>query len=244
VKGKLVPRLHLVARGDRRVVADARLREPAEPVLRVEPRSHDFGASHLNEPDDTSFSVTNVGTGVLSGGVSFLDGASQDFQIVSGASYADLAPGGPAHGVTVRFLPTTAGAKTEQILFDVSGGRVGAQIVTLRGVGGVGTLSVEPAGPIEFPDTAVGGEAALDVTVRNTGDGPLEGRATLTGSAEFELAKSNSGPAQTSIDYDLAPGEALDFVVRFRPATPGTKDGTLQLTGGGGASVALSGQTP
>jgi hypothetical protein len=125
----------------------------------------------------------------------------------------------------------------------VNGGRVGAQLVTLSGIGGLGTLEVDPE-TIEFPDTALGAVANEVVTVRNAGDGPLEGSAALSGDAAFELAESSLGPALARIDYELEAGEEVELVVRFRPVTPGTKSATLQLTGGDGASVSLSGSTP
>jgi hypothetical protein len=241
--GTLVPKLKLVARADRKVTAKAKLTEATDPVLSVTPTSFDFGALHLDDTDDQAFAVTNVGAGTLSGEANFLEGDSEDFVILDGENeYADLDPNSPAQNVVIRFAPTSAGPKSAQFLFDVGGGRIGAQVVTVTGVGGIAELAVDP-NSIDFPDTAVGVAVFENVTITNTGDGVLSGRATVTG-ADFGVAPLGSNNTVPFIDYELDPGEDTAFSVRFQPASTGDKTGAVNLTGGGGATVPLSGSTP
>ena len=239
----LVPKLRLALCAQCKTVAKAQLTDAIEPVLRVTPASVDFGALRLDENQARTLDLANVGAGSLSGEARFLDGDGGPFSVESGESYVGIVPGAPPHAVSVRFEPTTAGAATEQILFDVNGGRVGAQIVTVTGVGGIAEISVAPAS-IAFPDTAVGTDETIGVTVTNVGDGQLQGSATLGGSLDFQLLAAGLGIPQPEIDYDLAPSGSVSFFVRFRPLSTGSKSDTLTLTGGGGATVPVTGDTP
>ena len=241
-KDSLVPKLNLLATADRQVRAEGKLTEAVDPVLSVTPTSFDFGALHLAAEALHAFSVANVGAGVLLGEASLLTGTGGDFGIVDVASYGPLELGGATASISIRFTPTTPGAKTAQFLFDVGGGRVGAQVVTLTGEGGIAELTVDPVA-ITFDDTPVLGSAFETVTVTNTGDGQLTGDATLTGD-DFALLEPGSIIPEDSLHYELDPGEDFAFSVRFRPTILGDKTGSLELTGGGGATVPLSGGTP
>jgi hypothetical protein len=241
--GSLVPRLRLRVRADRQVKLRGKLEEPLEPVLSVTPTRFDFGASHLGDRQDHAFEVSNVGVGALSGEARFLAGSSVDFGFSGDASYVALTPGSTPQRIILSFQPSSAGTKTAQIRFEAGSGRVGAQIVTVSGVGGIAEIEVTP-NQVAFPDTAIGARAFETVTVENVGDGVLEGTATLAGSPAFGLARSAGGIPRESIEYSLAPGAALSFVVSFRPIAAGDQTGSLTLTGGGGATLAVSGGTP
>jgi hypothetical protein len=239
----VVPKLNLVARADRKVTAKAKLTEAVDPVLQVTPTSFDFGALHLDESDDQAFEVSNVGAGELSGDASFLSGDEEDFTIVDGeSSYGPLDPNSTPENIFIRFEPTSAGPKSAQFLFDVGGGRIGARIVTVSGVGGIPLLAVDP-NSIDFPDTALNTSVFETVTVSNVGDGVLSGVATATGT-DFAIALLGQPNPIDAIPYTLDPGEDLSFSVRFRPTTTGAKTGAVVLTGGGGATIPLTGDTP
>jgi hypothetical protein len=240
-----VPTLELVARAARKLSARGKLTDAVEPVLAVTPSSFDYGALRLNDTRDHDYSVTNVGAGLLSGEVSFLDGVGEQFSVVAGESYVDLAPSDPPHVVTIRFEPTSAGAASEAVLFDVDGGRVGAQIVAVSGEGGIAVLSIVPDS-IAFADTDPNQETVVKLDVTNSGDAPLVGTATVTGSTTFTIGLSAAGPWLRMLDYDLDPSEGIEIHVRFRPTIPSTTDetGTIAFTGGGDPTVPLSGGTP
>jgi hypothetical protein len=241
---KLVPQVKLRMLASRKLAATSKLTEPIDPVLSVTPSgSFDFGAVHLNASADTSFSLLNVGAGVLSGEAHFLPGSDAEFSLVSGESYDDLQPGDPSHAVVVRFAPTTTGAKSAQLLFDVGGGRIGAQLVTLSGVGGIAQIAVTPAS-LDFPGIALGDEDSASVTVKNTGDGVLVGSAQLGGATDFALSLTDPGNLATRIDYSLDPGAQRTLFVHFQPTRTGDQSATLTFSGGGGATVSLTGSTP
>lgn len=241
-KNSLAPKLNLVARADRKVTAKSKLVEAVDPVLSVTPTSFDFGALHLDETKDQAFAVTNAGAGVLSGEVTFLSGDADDFEIASAADYGPLDPDSPAENIFIRFAPTAAGNKSAQFLFDVNGGRVGAKVVTVTGVGGIAELTVDPTS-IDFLDTAVNNSVFQTVMISNTGDGILTGQATTTGSAFAIVPLGTQNPVAV-LPYTLDPGQSRSFSVRFLPTTTGEQTGALILTGGGGAQVPLTGATP
>jgi hypothetical protein len=238
--GSLVPKLNLVASADRKLTAKGKLTEPVDPVLSVTTASFAFGALHIGDSLEKTFAVTNVGAGVLAGEASFLDGDGDDFSFTGDETYQALTPGGPAHDVTLHFEPTSPGPKTEQILFDVGGGRVGAQLVTVTAEGGIAELSVAPTS-LTFASISVGATAAQAVTVTNTGDGILAGSAAITGSVDFGVSLLAAGNLLGRIDYDLDPTESVTFFVLFTPSVAGARTASLMLTGGGGATVALAG---
>lgn len=236
----LVPSLNLVARAERKVTAKAKLTEAVDPVLKVAPTTFDFGALHLDAEADHSFEVSNVGAGILAGEAKFLSGDSADFTIQDGEStYGPLDPNSPAQHIVIVFSPQTRGSKSATFRFDVDGGIVGAQTVTVTGVGGIAHLVVDP-NAVDFADTAINTSAIQTITLTNDGDGVLTGSATVTG-ADFALVPLGQQNPVTGIDYTIDPGDTKQFSLRFRPTAVGDKAGTLTLTGGGGASVALTG---
>lgn len=235
-----VPQLNLTAQGSRRVVAAGSLIQPVEPLLSVQPPSFDFGAVKLDvSPLTQTFQVQNVGIGTLSGEASFVSGSSSDFSLVGPTTYTDLAPGDPPLEIEVDFDPSAAGAKSAQILFSVTTG-AGSKLVALSGTGGVGAISVDPSGDLAFADVAVGQTKDLPFTVKNAGDGRLQGSVALSASSEFTLR--SGAVSVTSISFDLDPQETQQISVRFAPITAGQKTGTATFTGGGGATRGLTGR--
>jgi hypothetical protein len=230
-----VPKLDLELEADRQLRASGNLDEAVEGVLSVEPLSVDFGAVRLDASDEYVLSVENVGADALSGTAELASGSSSAFTLPDETSFS-LAPGDPAFGLRVVFDPSAATTYSGEIVLRVAGGAGGAT-VTLTGVGGVAEIAVDPTAG-DFPDVAVGDSATLDFTISNPGDGVLTGAATLTGSSDFAFS-----PTATSIDYSLDPesAETETIRVRFTPTATGSRTGTLVLTGGGGASVELSG---
>jgi hypothetical protein len=91
-----------------------------EPILCVSPDSLKFGKVVVGGFRDLRFAVTNVGTGLLSGTASIVNGPA--FQIVSGNPFNNLAAG-ESQVVTVRFTPTSPGTVFAAIVkFESNGG--------------------------------------------------------------------------------------------------------------------------
>jgi len=216
--------------------------EATEPVLSVTPSSFDFGSVALGTTSEHTFAVSNAGAGLLSGSAQLLTTSSIDFSLSGNTDYTDLAPGDAPSQVQVSFAPETAGTETAQLRFGVSSG-VGAQVITVTGCGGVAAISVSPSSTITFPDTQVGTSATpVTVTVTNPGDCTLTGQASLTTGTVFTLVPLDSLVAQSSISYTVAAGASTQFRILFTPTdSSAAADDTLVLTGGGGATVDVTG---
>ena len=94
------------------------------------------------------------------------------------------------------------------------------------------TLTVSPAGPVDFGSVVVGGSIDRSFTVQNTGSGTLTGGASVP--APFTIV---SGGA-----FSLPAGSSQTMVVRFAPNTPGVFSVSLAVTSNGGnKAVSVSG---
>jgi hypothetical protein len=216
-KSSTTPKLALTLEADRKLSLKASLTDPIEPVLSVTPISRDFGALHLDQSLFQLFSVTNVGVGTLSGAASFT-AATDDFQLIGTPTYTDLAPGDPPVMIAVAFNPQTAGSKTATVHFGTDTS-VGARNVTVRGVGGIPIITVDPEF-LAFDDPVAHVSRTITVTVTNDGDAVLTGRARLSGSSAFALS-GRRRPSVSQISYTLAPDESKTFDVRFTPTAQG-----------------------
>lgn len=75
---------------------------------------------------------------------------------------------------------------------------------------------------VNFGNVVVGATASLVVTVRDTGSAPLQVSSVVVTSAEFS--------AQPSGPFTVLPGQDQTVVVRFAPASVGTKMASLVLS--------------
>jgi thermitase len=91
-------------------------------------------------------------------------------------------------------------------------------------------ISVSPSS-LNFGGVNVGGSLDRTITVRNVGGGVLNGNATT--STPFAIVSGGS--------YSLGAGQSQTITVRFSPIYADTFLGNVNLTGGGGASLAVSG---
>jgi len=125
------------------------LGQPPQPAIGVTPASQDFGTVTVNSSADKTFTVTNAGTGTLTGQAT----APAPFSIVSGGAYSLAA--GQTQVVTVRFSPTTVGTFFGNVTFT---GGAGASR-TLNGTGAA--ANVAPDLPAALGQFKTDGTAAL-----------------------------------------------------------------------------------
>ena len=91
-------------------------------------------------------------------------------------------------------------------------------------------ISVSPSS-LNFGGVNVGGSLDRTITVRNVGGGVLNGNATTN--TPFAIVSGGS--------YSLSAGQSQTVTVRFSPTSAETFLGNVNLTGGGDASLAVSG---
>lgn len=106
-------------------------------------------------------------------------------------------------------------------------------------VGAFEFVSVPPTNPVisvspttlNFGQVTLGQTNDMTLTVRNIGGGTLQGTATVP--LPFSIASGGS--------YSLGSNQSQTVTVRFRPTIVGTFNQTITFSGGGGASVPVSG---
>ncbi len=175
----------------------------AAPVCQLSADSLDFGNVYPNVASNRSFTITNVGGGVLEGTVSESCG---EFTVLSGGTFA-LATG-ETQTVTLSMSSATQGTYT----CSVQASTYCNPIVCTGIVEAPATCSVEP-GYLDFGTLMVGESDTLSFTITNVGGYVLEG--TLTESCnEFEIL--------TELDYHLLAGESHDVLVRFNATASGS----------------------
>ena len=197
---------------------------PVDPVIQVTPGSVSYGTVAVGAGGTNQFVVQNVGTGTLSGSAS----ASAPFSVVAGASYSLAA--GQTQTVVVAFNPGSAGSYSQNVTLTGGGG---ASV----GVSGSATNVLLPAaiqvvpGSLAFGVILSGTSKTNSFAVSNVGGGTLSGSASA--SAPFSVVAGAS--------YSLAAGQTQTVVVAFNPGSAGSYSQNVTLTGGGGASVGVSG---
>jgi hypothetical protein len=140
--------------------------------------------------------------------------------------------------VTVVFKPTSAGAKSANLVVALGDG-AGNLTVALTGTGINYSFSVSPSS-LSFGNLARGStSAAKNVTVTNTSSATLPiASVALGGNNPGQFTRTNNCPG------NLSAGASCTVAVRFKPTSTGSKSAKLVVTPGNGVaakSVALSG---
>jgi hypothetical protein len=196
---------------------------PVDPACGINVPSLAFGSVLVGQSSDLTFTVTNTGGGTLAGTVSEDCG---DFSIVGTASYSLDA--GQAAAFTVRFSPTSAGAKACTVATGAS---------QCAGLPCSGTGALPPAcqvvpDSLDFGTVATDSSYDLTFTVTNTGGGELTG--SVSGASGDYTLVSGGGV------YSLTAAQAETVTVRFAPTAPGTTTCDIQ-TGGSCVTVHCTG---
>jgi plastocyanin len=182
--------------------------------------SLNFGTVIVNQSADLSFTITNAGSGTLSGTVTSPCG---EYTFVGSASYT-LAPGAFAT-LTVRFTPSQTG--TRPCVLDVG---AGCAAVSCTGIG-ASPCQVSP-NSLNFGTVALGQSADLSFTITNAGSGTLAGTVTSP-CAEYTFVGSAG--------YALVGPGFKTITVRFTPSTSGASSCTLDTGSPDCHSVACGG---
>ena len=191
------------------------------PEISVTPNSISFGMIEADTYLDKSFTVKNVGGGVLSGNAS----ANAPFSVASGGSYSLAA--GESQSVTIRFSPDAERSYSDSVVFTGGGGL--SQTVSGSGYYPP-AISVDPESYCYGP-VILGNYADKSFNVENTGGSILEGSVSV--SAPFSIISGSS--------YSLSAGQVHNVTIRFNPDLVQEYSVVADFTGGNGDSVALTG---
>lgn len=205
----------------------------------------------------TGFSFGSVGVGISSApwtvlltddgpggfmvnGVTLAGANPGDFAIVSDScTGATLAQGGSC-AVSLAFIPTAAGARTANVVFD----HTASNAPLSAGLAGTGAAAnaATSVSSLAFGRTRVGVTSSEQVvSLRNDGPGMLDVAAvTLGGSAPGDFAIASNGCA----GVQLAPGASCAVSITFSPSATGARTASLTFVDdavGGAQVVSLSG---
>lgn len=210
-------------------------------VLRVNPDSQSFGMVVQNKGSASqTFMVSNNGPQASSALVVALGGTDKaEFQVTADGCNAQILAGNGSCQVTVRFAPTSLGAKSASLTVSSGGG--GPAVAQLSGTGITqGTLAITPDTRVfEAVQQMIPGASQI-FTVKNAGQ-------ATTGLLTTTLAGGDNSnfsiTANTCDGHTLAAADSCAVTVQFTPVTPGSKLVTLSVAGAAGeAGVAqLSG---
>ena len=184
------------------------LAQSTGPILSVCGTTLDFGSVVVDSFADLSCSVTNTGTGTLTGTAS----TSAPFSIVSRGSFSLEA--GQSQPLILRFTPSSVGTVQGSVSLNSNGGNV---TITLKGEGILGpVLAVSPT-TLNFGGVRVGNSKDLLLTVRNIGVGTLTRNACVP--TPFTVVPGDA--------FSLEAGQSQTLTVRFSPPTADQFNGTL-----------------
>jgi subtilisin family serine protease len=171
-------------------------------TISVSPTSRNFGSVPLGSSEDRSFTVQNLGGGVLSGVAS----VSAPFSIVSGGSYSLAA--GASQAVTVRFTPAAAGTSSANVSFSGAGGASRVAIGT--------GIAVSPAAPPGALAAVAASVSQINLTWQDTNGNETQSqveRKTGAGGTFAQIATPAANVAAFS-DTGLSPSTAYVYRVR------------------------------
>ena len=211
----------------------------------VAPTSLVFGNVPIGTPSNPmSVTVTNTGSGALTGGSFTLGGGtSLPYVRVTTGAFPNNAPNcgtglavGASCTIKVQFAPTVSGAASGTLTVTYTGATVTGSQVALSGTGIAltYTASVTP-GSLAFGSWATGTTSnVFAVTVSNTGTGALTGGSfTLGGGTPLPYTRVTTGTfpnnAPNCGGTGLAVGASCTIKLQFAPATVGTFSGTLAI---------------
>lgn len=187
------------------------------PAMSESPHSLSFGNQIVrsNSVPQTVI-LSNTGTAPLQFNAIYTTG---DFSETTACS-SPLVPGTTC-SITIVFTPTARYARTGTLV--ISSSQISqTDTVTLSGTGTVAIAQLSP-GSLNFGYQRLNApSASQNVTLSNTGDGPLTLSTIFT-----------TGPySQTNhCGSSIAPGTGCNIAVVFTPTARGTVNGTLSITG-------------
>ncbi len=198
------------------------------PNIGVTPTTNfNFGNVNVGATSTTqAFTVSNTGNANLSIQQLTWGAANGGFSFVSnGCSSVTLAPNGTC-SFSIRFQPTTAGAKSGSLSIPSNDPDTSNLTVTVtgNGIALIPNIGVTP-NPYNFSNVNVGADSTKAITISNTGNANLSlGTMSWTSAnGEFTLDTGNVCP------LTLAPGGTCSFSIRFQPTTAGAKSGNLSI---------------
>lgn len=197
-----------------------------QPDIDVSPGSMNYGDVEITGSSTETFVISNTGGATLSVTSSNITGTNQDeFSITSGGGSFTLSPGA-TRNLDVRFNPASTGVKSATLRIASDDPDEVPKDIALVGNGiALPDISVSPD-PVDCGIAVTGSYSDNTITVGNDGTGTLSvSTTTLTGTHAGEFSIQSGGGTSSII-----PGGTHDVIVRFSPASSGSKNASLQIS--------------
>ena len=184
-----------------------------------------------------TITLTNNGQQPLNVDQAYIAGVdNKSFTITRTTCDGKTIAAGSTCAVDVTFNPSTTGPTTASLNVADSAKIIGFQSVPLNGVGIAGTASPSVT-TLAFNTVTAGSPVTKPVTVKNTGDAPLDVTPSITGAAtaDHKIASTTCG--------QLGVGASCVVNVTFNPTAIGSRAATLEIPNDTGVNtrVALTG---
>ncbi|MCP5105317.1 MAG: choice-of-anchor D domain-containing protein, partial [bacterium] len=196
--------------------------------------SHGFGSQALNSNTDVVFTITNSGTSNLTLTTPITIGGADAGQFsIQAQPTSPVTPGGGTTTFTVRFTPTTTGAKTATISIANNDADENPYDLTITGTGTApemalsqGATPIADGGSHDFGSQALSTDTDVVFTITNSGAENLTLTTPITiggaDAGEFSIQAQPTSPVTSG-------GGTTTFTVRFTPTTTGAKTATISI---------------
>lgn len=199
--------------------------------------NYDFAATNVGSYTDVSFTIQNLGTAALDLNGSpkvVLTGGDSAMYSVTTQPTSPIAVSGSAT-FTVRFAPTSAGAKSTTVSVANSDSDENPYTFTITGTGTVPEINLKQGstniadgtGSYAFSNTIIGVPRDVIFTIQNVGTGSL----SLTGSPRVAVGGTNPDMFTVTIQppSTVSASGSASFTVRFAPTSIGAKSATISI---------------
>jgi outer membrane protein OmpA-like peptidoglycan-associated protein len=194
-----------------------------------------FGDQLINTPSaGQTVQITNSGNVALTYSLSFTGTNPTQFNVtgIAGCTSSCSLAAGASGNVTVRFQPTTVGAKTAALRVTASNDPDTTHLdVPVSGTG-VMPVSTPSATTLAFGNIDVGDTSTGQMlTVTNSGTYPLSISAAhlFAGGADYTVM-GTAGTVGTGLSVTVQPTQSVSWTIACRPSVMNSRPGTFRIT--------------
>jgi hypothetical protein len=214
------------------------LTPPPQPDIEVEPSFHPFGPVSMGGSVTQTFTISNTGEAdLIINPLEVTGGDETMFALALGGpnpclNLTPTIPVGANCTVVVTFTPTALGPKSSALRIYSNDLDETPKVVSLSGTGVAAMPDIDVTAVSSFGPVRVDHSANQQVTILNTGAGPLSVTGiTMTGgdATMFSVASGGTNPCGSLVPTINAGGNCT-LIATFLPASLGAKATTMRIS--------------